>query len=359
MEKFPTVLLAEGAFADDGMSKTTYGLLRYTPETVVAVIDSSHAGSDACTVSGLGSGVPVVADLAAALKYGPRRLVIGVAPAGGALPPQWRSQIILALENGLEVVGGLHTILGEDQELAAAAVRGGGKITDLRLSTDDLDVGMGKAQQVPARVVLTMGTDCNAGKMTTSLELVKSARDNGIRTAFCATGQTGIALAGWGIAVDHVLSDFTAGAAERLVLEAYEREKPELIIVEGQGALAQPSYSGVTLSLMHGSLPDVMILCHRAAQTIVDHVRLPMPPLDEQVALCEQAMRLVKPAKVAAVSLHTRGLSESEAKQAVEDAQRLTGLPVTDPVRFGSGVLLEAVKPLSEKVPLYPGLETG
>ncbi len=355
MEKLPTVLLAEGAFADDGMSKTAYGLLRYAPETVVAVIDSFHAGSDAYSVSGLGRGIPVVADLAAALKFGPRRLVIGVAPAGGGLPGQWRSQLILALEKGLEVVGGLHTILAEDKELAAAAARGGGKITDLRLTPDDLEVGTALAQQVRARVVLTLGTDCNSGKMTTALELVQLARNQGVAAAFCATGQTGIAIAESGIAVDHVVSDFTAGAAERLVLEAFELEKPDLMVVEGQGALAQPVYSGVTLSLMHGCLPDAMILCHRATQKLVDHVNLPMPPLNEYVALYEEAMRLVKPAKVAAVSLHTRDLSESEAESAVEEASRLTGLPATDPVRFGADVLLQAVEPLSEKVPLYSG----
>ncbi|MBN2288878.1 MAG: DUF1611 domain-containing protein [Candidatus Glassbacteria bacterium] len=356
MRGIPTVLLAEGAFEDDGMSKTCYGLLRYAPETVVAVIDSRHAGSDAFPVSGLGRGIPVVADLTAALSFGPRRLVIGVAPAGGALPADWRRQLILALEKGLEVVGGLHTILGEDRELAAAAARGSGKITDLRRPPEDLPVGTALAQQATARVVLTMGTDCNAGKMTASLELVQLARSRGIRAAFCATGQTGIAIAGSGIAIDHVLSDFTAGAAERLVLEAFERENPELIVVEGQGGLAQPSYSGVTLSLMHGCLPDVMILCHRATQKYVEHVNWPMPPLDEQVALCEQAMRLVKPAKVAALALHTRGLSDSKASRAVQEASRLTGLPATDPVRFGCEVLLEAVKPLSEKVPLYPDL---
>jgi len=355
MEKLPTVLLAEGAFADDGMSKTAYGLLRYAPETVVAVIDSGHTGSDAYSVSGLGRGIPVVADLAAALKFAPRRLVIGVAPAGGALPTEWRIQLILALEKGLEVVSGLHAILGEDKELAAAAARGAGKITDLRLAPDNLEVATAKAQKVKARVVLTMGTECNAGKMTTALKLVQLARRRGIAASFCATGQTGIAIAGTGIAIDHVVSDFTAGAAERLVLEAFERENPALIVVEGQGALAQPSYSGVTLSLMHGCLPDVMVLCHRATQKNVDHVNWPMPPLSDQVALCEETMRLVKPAKVAAVSLHTRGLSESEAIRAVENASRHTGLPATDPVRFGAEALLQALEPLSEKVPLYSG----
>jgi D-glutamate N-acetyltransferase len=353
VNNIPTALLAEGAFADDGMSKTCYGLLRYSPEAVVAVIDSSHAGEDACSISGLGRGIPVVADLSSAMEYGPRRLVIGVAPAGGALPQAWREQIILALENGLEVVSGLHTILGEDLELVAASTAGCGAITDLRLPPDDLDVGMGLAQKVRAKVVLTMGTDCNAGKMTTSLELVQLARKKGIKAAFCPTGQTGIAITGTGIAIDHVVSDFMAGAAERLVLEASEREEPELIVVEGQGGLAQPSYSGVTLALMHGSLPDAMILCHRATQKVTEHVKLPMPPLDEHVRLCEEAMRLVKPAKVAALALHTRGMPEDEASKAVEDAARLTGLPATDPVRFGTEMLLEALRPFSEKKPLY------
>jgi uncharacterized NAD-dependent epimerase/dehydratase family protein len=356
MNNIPTVILAEGAFEDDGHCKTAYGLLRYAPESIIAVIDSKNSGRDSSEVSGLGRGIPVVADLGAALKLNPKRLIIGVAPAGGGLPAEWRKYIVLALEKGLEVVSGLHLILGEDKEFTAAAARGGGRIVDLRKEPANLQVAGCRAQQVSAMVVLTVGTDCNAGKMTTALEIVREANERGITAKFCGTGQTGIAIAGWGIAVDHVLSDFTAGAAERLVLEAAADKTARLIVVEGQGALTQPVYSGVTLSLMHGSLPDALILCHRATQRFTEIVNLPLPPLKEHIIQYEEAMRLVKPVKVKAVSLITRGMEESTARRAIDESSRETGLPVIDPVRFGAGVLLDALLDDSlKKQPLYSG----
>ncbi len=349
----PTAILAEGTFEDSGHSKTAYGILRYAPQSVVAVIDSHHAGRDSAAVSGLGPGIPVVAGLDQALALGARRLVIGVAPAGGGLPPDWRPLLRMALERGLELVSGLHLMLAEDPELAAAAARGGGGIIDLRRVPEGLVVAECRAQTVAARVILTVGTDCNTGKMTTALELVRAARERGLRAAFSATGQTGIAIAGRGIAIDHVVSDFTAGAAERLVLEAAAEGDPELIVVEGQGGLAQPVYSGVTLSLLHGSLPDGMVLCHRQGQDLTEIVDLPLPPLDEQVRLYEGAMRPVKPSRVLAISLNTRGLDEAAATRAVREAEALTGLPATDPVRWGAVSLLEAIlRELPSKLPL-------
>ena len=339
----PTVILAEGALHNDCECKTGYGILRYTPESVVAVIDSRFAGKDCQEITDLGPGIPVRKNLAACLDLGPRRLVVGVATAGGILPAGWRGQIRMALENGLEVVSGMHCHLAEDPELALIAQRCGGRITDLRKSPEGLEIAFCRAQNVSAAVVLTIGTDCSAGKMTASLEMVREAERRGIRTGFCATGQTGIAIAGRGIAVDHVISDFTAGAAEKLVLDEGADPEVRLILVEGQGSLAQPSYSGVTLSLMHGSCPDVMVLCHRVTQQRMMHVEWEMPPLDEHIALNEAAMRLVKPCRVEAVALNTRGLDEAAAWRAVEQAARLTGLPTTDPVRFGAGPLVDAL----------------
>ena len=356
MKTARTVLLCEGAFADFGTSKTAYGILRFSPESVVAVIDSTNAGRDAFEVSGLGRGIPVVRDLEAALAFSPRRLVIGIATVGGVLPPALRKIVFTALEKGLDVHNGLHEMLADNPELKAAAERGGGGIVDLRREPENLEVGTLRAQQVPACVVLTVGTDCNTGKMTTALELLREAAGRGIESRFCATGQTGIAIAGWGIAIDHVLSDFTAGAAEWLVREAGKDKKVRLIAVEGQGALAQPVYSGVTLSLMHGCLPDAMILCHRADQDKIEVVDTPMPPLTEHIRLYEEAMRLVKPAKVKALAINTRGLEQEEALRLLEEASRSTGLPATDPVRFGAEKLLEALlREDLRKIPLYSG----
>lgn len=355
MEVKPSVILAEGALEDDGWSKTAYGILRYAPETVLAVIDSRHAGRDCFEVTGMGRGIPVKKHLSECLDYKPGRLVIGVATTGGVLPSGWLGQLRMALENGMEVVNGMHVHLSDDPELSLIAARCGGRITDIRKSPDNLPIAFCRAQAVPAAVVLTIGTDCNAGKMTTSLEIVREAEKRGIKAGFCATGQTGIAIAGRGIAIDHVISDFTAGAAEKLVLDEGSDPEVRLILVEGQGALAQPSYSGVTLSLMHGSCPDAMILCHRVSQKTIMHVEWDMPPLEEHIRLNEEAMRLVKPCRVEALALNTRGLDEDSARRAVEEAARRTGLPASDPVRFGAGPLLDAIAGSAglSKKPLY------
>ena len=349
-----TVLLCEGAFEDSGMSKTAYGVLRFSPERVLAVIDSRYAGKDSYEVSRLGKGIPVVADLDEAMNYNPDRLVIGVATVGGVLSAELRKIVLQALGKGLEVQNGLHEMLAEDPEMIAAAAAGGGRIADLRAEPVNLECASLKAQQVAAFVLLMVGTDCNTGKMTAALEILREASRQGIESRFCATGQTGIAIAGSGISIDHVLSDFTAGAAERLVVDAGADPSVRLILVEGQGALAQPVYSGVTLSLMHGSLPDAMILSHKAGQDKVEIVETPMPPLKEHIRLYEEAMRLVKPCKVVALSINTVELDENDARRAIAQASEETGLPATDPCRFGAGPLLDALrKNEMNKIPLY------
>ena len=331
-----TILLCEGALDDFGTSKTAYGVLRFAPERVAAVIDSKHAGRDCFEVSRLGRGIPVVGNLREALAYKPEVMLIGVATVGGVLSPELKVIVRQALEAGLEVHNGLHEILAEDRELAEIALRNGGKIVDLRADPEGLECASLKAQDVDAFVVLMVGTDCNTGKMTAALEVYREAEKQGITTRFCATGQSGIAIIGSGIAIDHVMSDFTAGAAERLVLDAAADKDVELILVEGQGALAQPVYSGVTLSLMHGSLPDAMILCHRSGQNEVDIVETPMAPLKDHFRLYEEAMRLVKPSKVIGFALNTMDLSENEARKAIEQAEKETGLSRHGPFQVRS-----------------------
>jgi Uncharacterized conserved protein len=192
-------------------------------------------------------------------------------------------------------------------------------------------------------VVLTVGSDCAIGKMTVSLELDREARRRGVRSEFVPTGQTGIAIAGWGISVDAVVADFLAGAAEQLVLEGVARGG-ELLWVEGQGSLLHPAYSGVTLGLVHGSAPHAYVLCHKAGETVVDEDdRFPIPPLSELVDLHERMSLLARPARVLAIALNTRDLDEDAARRAVAEAEAETGLPADDPVRFGAARLVDAV----------------
>ncbi|HWH06532.1 MAG TPA: NAD-dependent epimerase/dehydratase family protein, partial [Gaiellaceae bacterium] len=209
---------------------------------------------------------------------------------------------------------------------------------------EGLSTPTGANLEVPARIVLTVGSDCAIGKMTVSLELDRAARDRGLASVFVPTGQTGIAIEGWGIAVDAVVADFLAGAAERLVVEGHERGG-ELLWVEGQGSIVHPAYSGVTYGLLHGSAPHLLVLCHLAGATEVEgYPGHPLPSLPELVRLHELASLPARPARVGAVALNTRLLAtEVEAREAIAEAEAETGLVADDPVRFGPDRLLDAV----------------
>jgi uncharacterized NAD-dependent epimerase/dehydratase family protein len=333
-------LFTGGQFADSH-AKTAHGILRYGEREVVAVVDATDAGKTAAAVVPYARRqTPIVATVQEAVTRGATVLVIGVAPFGGALTDEWRAAILEAIAGGLDIEAGLHTVLSEDPEIAAAAAGVGVTLRDLRAAPPGLSVPDGHRPEV--RVIHTVGSDCAIGKMSVTLELDVAARARGLQSAFVATGQTGIAIAGWGIAVDHVISDFVAGAAARLVAEGAQRAP--LLFVEGQGALGHPAYSGVTLGLLHGCQPDAMVLCHRAGATeIYDYPGTPIPPLPELVALYEAAAGWVRPSKVAAIALNTRGLDTDTAAAEIARVSDETGLPVSDPVRFGGESLLDVL----------------
>ncbi len=330
------LLLAEGFSGDPHYGKTMRGVLRYRREDVVGILDSERAGET-------DEGVPIVGTVNDALRFGPTTALVGVATQGGRFPPAWRALLKSAISNGLDVENGLHQFIADDEELAPLAARHGVQLRDLRRPPADLSTPTGANLEVPGRIVLTVGSDCAIGKMTVSLELDQAARARGLGSIFVPTGQTGIAIAGWGIAVDAVVSDFLAGAAERLLLEAHERGG-ELLWVEGQGSIVHPAYSGVTYGLLHGSVPHALVLCHLAGASEVEGFPgHPLPPLPELVRLHEAVALPARPAKVAAVALNTRPLDDAAARRAVAEAEAETGLPADDPVRFGSERLLDAV----------------
>jgi uncharacterized NAD-dependent epimerase/dehydratase family protein len=322
-------------------AKTAVVLLRYAPASVAVLLDRSHAGATAGAVLGVGGDVPIVATLAEAMVHRPDALLVGVAPVGGRLPAAWRAVLLEALDRGLELWAGLHTFLADDPELAARAAARGRALVDLRAVPAGLPVAQARVREVRAGVVLTVGSDCNVGKMTTAWELQRALARRGVRAAFVATGQTGILLAGRGLAVDRVIADFVAGAAESLVLEAAPGQ--DVVVVEGQGSLLHPGYSGVTLALLHGALPHAMVLCHQATRMRIRHGDLPIPPLAELVRRYEDALAPLRPGRVVAVALNTYDLDEAGARHAVERAAADSGLPATDPVRFGAGPLVDAV----------------
>jgi uncharacterized NAD-dependent epimerase/dehydratase family protein len=335
------LVLAEGQFGPL-TSKTANSCIRYTPEQVVAVIDSQHAGGVAEHILGFGGDIPVVRTLEDGLARGPNALLIGIAPSGGRLPDAWRATIRLALERRLDVWSGLHTFLADDPELAAVAARHGVTIHDLRRPPADLSVAQGRVRAVDATVVLTVGSDSNIGKMTAALQLRGALRDRGLRVAFAGTGQTGILIEGWGIAVDAVVADFIAGAAERLVLEAARHG--EVVLVEGQGSIIHPGYSGVTLGLIHGSLPHALVMCHQPTRQHVNNnpwVRI--PAISELNRLHEAILAPLRASKVIAVSLNTYDLPDHQAREAIDRVAGETGLPTTDPVRFDPAPIADAI----------------
>ncbi|HJU89115.1 MAG TPA: DUF1611 domain-containing protein [Gemmatimonadaceae bacterium] len=335
------VILAEGQFGPL-TSKTANSCIRYTPERVLAVIDSRRAGKRVRDVLGFGGDIPIVATIEETFDLGPTAVLVGIAPVGGRLPDEWRTMLRAALNRGLEIWSGLHTFIGDDPELGALARARGLAIHDLRRPPASLPVSAGRVRHTPATVVLTVGADCNIGKMTACLQVRDGLAERGHRVRFAGTGQTGILIEGWGTAVDAVIADFIGGAAERLVLDA--ARGADVVLVEGQGSVIHPGYSGVTLGLIHGSLPHAMVLC---AQPSRKHVHgnpwVKIPPLADLVALHETLMAPLRTAPVIALSLNTYDLSDRAARAAIARATRETGLPCTDPVRYDPAPIVDAI----------------
>lgn len=326
-------ILADGWFADRH-AKTAHGLIAYGRDEVVSVVDSTLAGRNVLEVMpGLRRDAPIVAALQEALELSPTSILVGLAPAGGRLPEEWLDTLRRAAEAGLEIVSGLHQRLAPELP--------GARVWDVREPPRDVPLFSGGGLRVEPKVALTVGTNSAIGKMTATLEVERAARARGFATEFVATGQTGIVIAGRGVCIDAVVSDFAAGAAEQMVLKAAE-SSPDLILVEGQGSLAHPAYSGVTTALLHGSCPDCLILCADASEEEI-FGGVSRPDIQNIASLYEGVAALVKPAPVVAVSLNTKDLDEDAAERLIERVSEATGLPAADPVRNPATPILDAI----------------
>jgi uncharacterized NAD-dependent epimerase/dehydratase family protein len=330
------LILAEAFSHDPHYGKTLRGVMRYRRESVVAILDTKRAGET-------DDGVPIVASVDDAPRLNPNTALVGVVTQGGHFPGDWQELLKSCVTKGLDLENGLHVRLRDIPGLTELAAKHGVELRDLREPPSDLSTATGENLEVDATIVLTVGSDCAIGKMTATCELDLEARKRGLRSVFVPTGQTGIAIAGWGIAVDAVVSDFLAGAAERLVMEGATRG--DLLWVEGQGAILHPIYSGVTVGLIHGSAPHLYVLCHEVGRTITegDPTASPILGLPELVDLHERMSLKLRPAKVACIALNTSAVSEGDARAAIDAAEAETGLPADDPVRFGAGKLVDAV----------------
>ncbi|MCS6830923.1 MAG: DUF1611 domain-containing protein [bacterium] len=323
--------------------KTGLVLLRYSEAQIAAVIDAECAGGSIPQLTGIPRDVPIVASLREALRYQPQVLVTGIAPPGGALPEAWWQEVKEAVAAGLCVVNGLHTPMAEHPDLKPL-LREGQWIWDVRREPPGLQLGSGAARELSCLRVLTVGTDMAIGKMSTSIEMHRASLKRGLRSAFIASGQTGIMVAGDGVPLDAVRVDFAAGAVEQVVMR-YGRDH-DILHIEGQGSLLNPA-STATLPLIRGSQPTHLILVHRAGQTHVrSYPHVSIPPLPDVIRLYEMvasAAGAFAPAPVAAVALNTAHLNAEEAQRAITQVEAETGLPCTDPIRYGAEKLLEAI----------------
>ncbi len=333
-------IFAEGGFSPLG-TKTAVCLVRYVPREVVAVIDSSRAGSTVQAALGFGGAIPIVSSLGEALELEPDMLVLGTAPKGGHPTGEELEAVEEAIAAGLHVVHGMHRFIGTEPEFAEPAARRGVVIWDVRRPPRDLPVSTGD-RPAGRPVLMTVGSDCNTGKMTAAIEIVRGLERAGVRAVFAASGQTGIMIEGRGIPIDAVTADFIGGATERLVAATAPGKR--IVVVEGQGSILHPGYAGVTVGMLTGALPDGLVLCHQPTRREIRNCNIAIPPLSRLVDLYSEAAPGIKEFTVLCIALNTFDLDEGEARKAVESAREETGLPATDPVRFGPDELIEPIR---------------
>ncbi len=330
------VLLTEGA-STPFYAKTAISLLLYRADDVVAVLDSENAGATAQDLFGTGGDIPVIGSLDEVPEAD--SLVIGIASAGGKVPPAWRPIFFDAIHRNMDIVSGLHDFLGNDPELSQMAEYHNVRIVDVRRNNERETAECVTFPQNCLRIH-TVGNDCSLGKMVTALEVQKELTKRGLDAGFAATGQTGIMISGDGVPIDCVVADFINGAAERLVQRFQHHD---YLLIEGQGSIVHPRFSGVTLGLLHGCAPDGLILCYEVGRRFMkgmDHV--PITPIEHLIGLHEQIASLRHPCKVIGISMNSRHVDEATAET---ERQRLIselGLPVCDVYRHSAADLAYA-----------------
>jgi D-glutamate N-acetyltransferase len=349
------VILTEGEFGPHH-AKTAWGVIRYGTDPITAILDSTIAGRNVAEWLP-GHDIPAVATLAEALAMPepPTALLIGIAPTGGKLPASWRATILEAIRAGLDIESGLHTFLGDDPKFSAEAAAAGVRIIDHRRPPERHETAVGRRHLPGKRVILTVGTDCAIGKMSVALELRKAGLAAGDSVVFVPTGQTGMMIDGWGVAVDRVISDFVQGTVEWLVEQAEARG--DWILVEGQGSLDHPAYSSVTLGLLHGATPQALVMVHKPGlpNHDFDHlpdVRFPIARLPDFIRIHEAVAGMVAPAKVVAIACNTMLYpDDAEARRVIDAVAAETGLPAADPVRFGADELWSEIHRAVDALP--------
>ncbi len=338
------VILAIDSF-DYIENKTGNMLIRYRTDEVVAVIDPSKNGLHSQDVIGIGGKIPVVSSFNEAKKYEPDTLVIGNAPQGGTVSDSMRAEIISALHFGANIISGMHDFLSIDKELMKIAKKNGTEILDLRKPPFPPHFPIGTWINRKTPVLLVIGSDCDTGKMTTAWEIKERLRAENKKVEFIGTGQTGILLSG-GVAIDAVVSDFMAGEIEHLI-DNNIKDDTDLVVVEGQGSITNYAYSGVTLGLLHGCMPDYLILTHDISRE-KDVMDYKIPELSSFMKLHIDLMAPFKTTTFLGINLLTYNKSKQEALEQINYFKTNYHLPTSDLIRFGNLDLIAAIKDVIE-----------
>ena len=322
-------------------NKTGNMLIRYRPDEVVAVIDREKVGSSCEKEVGVGGDTPVLSDFNASLHLEPDTLVIGNATQGGFITEEYRQEIANALNSGCDVISGMHQFLNDDEHLKELAKQNNVKLIDLRMPPEPPHFPTGSWQKRKIPVLLIVGTDCDTGKMTSAWEISRRLIDRGRKIEFIGTGQTGILLSGSGVPIDAVKADFMAGEIEHLIDNV--PKDTELVIVEGQGSLTNQFYAGVTLGLMHGAMPDYMLMTHDPSRDL-DVTDFPMTSMRHVMNLHIDLMNAFKESKFIGINLLTFAFEEEKALDVINKSQEDFGIETTDLIRFGNRGLIDAVE---------------
>ena len=322
-------------------NKTGNMLIRYRPDEVVAVIDREKIGSTSEEEVGVGGNTPVLGDFNATLHLEPDTLVIGNATQGGFITDEYKAEIINAMNAGCDVISGMHQFLNDDEELKNIAAQKNVKLIDLRMPPDPPHFPTGTWQNRKVPVLLIVGTDCDTGKMTTAWEVAKRLQDRGRKVEFIGTGQTGILLSGSGVPIDAVKADFMAGEIEFLIQNT--PKDTELVIIEGQGALTNQFYAGVTLGLMHGAMPDYMLMTHDPSRDL-DVTDFPMVSMQHVMDLHLDLMKVFRESKFIGINLLTFAFNEKKALDVIQKSENEFNIPTTDLIRFGDKGLIDAIE---------------
>ena len=330
------VLFAEESF---GLftSKVAASLIRYNGDRCVAVIDSLQAGRTVQDILGYGGPIPIVGRVEDALQLRPEVMIIGKGLHSNDLPPSWKPHILAAVQNGLHLINSIHYRLLRDPDIARAVREKGVTVWETK-DFPPLRLNKARVLDLDSWIIHTCGSDANIGKKTAALQIWNEANRRGISTGFAATGQSGMLISGHGISIDGVPGDFMAGAVEQVVMEAAVGN--EWVVVEGQGSLNHIGFSCVSVSLLHGALPHVLVFCHHLGAKRTKVWDTPIIPIPELIRMNEELTVFERPAKVAAISVNSFGYSEQDYRREADKLEVDTGLPVVDPVRAGGAAQL-------------------